>query len=584
MSNMKRKAPISPKEGPDTGRAQRKRVQNRFSQKCHRERLAAHARHLESVVDLIKTGDQEGDNASDRYSALLRQHMKIIEEKRALEEALFRMRKKLLSISNSAAAAADDEAIDALLCSKDRTRRQSEADSLSPAPPLDHLDTRNEEAPENVKIRSLCEALPLPKVTIDQPSGTGSRHEPQALDHSSSQQLPAPRCGSALPPINQNPDPEQPKVLVDNVAGQLTPHDQSYGWNCGSFELTFPLDYPISIAPPTKILTVTSPTNFAESILHACRKYVDLSTSGLDDGPMDSRHLAAHAWSKHAQGMNNVPQISEIAVHMLAMFSGLESYIYGVGAASTMESVVRWRLMPTFASRAAIPEPFRPTPLQYSTFDYPHLVDFINWPAIRDQLILHSQTINIDDIAREVVQNTVVDIPDRHISVNVFSLFHNSILNPSNYTLWTSNLRTSITDNQWKFLEMPVPPEPDFVSSNFDSIHPENALVQEISRRMEMGSNAPSLKGNNQTSPVDTIRVPSGNALPTVTDNLDGSCGAATQRRNEIVSRFGLDQITKWKLSKEFARKHPFLDCSSAVTAYDMVPVQSVLRPEARVH
>jgi hypothetical protein len=65
---MKRKAPIPPKDGSDASRAQRKRVQNRISQKCHRERQAAHARHLESVVDIIKTGDQEGDNANERYA------------------------------------------------------------------------------------------------------------------------------------------------------------------------------------------------------------------------------------------------------------------------------------------------------------------------------------------------------------------------------------------------------------------------------------------------------------------------------------------------------------------------------------
>ncbi len=44
-----------------------------------------------------------------------------------------------------------------------------------------------------------------------------------------------------------------------------------------------------------------------------------------------------------------------------------------------MESLMRWRLMPTFASRTAIPEPFRPTPLQYSTINYPVTIDFINW-------------------------------------------------------------------------------------------------------------------------------------------------------------------------------------------------------------
>lgn len=48
------------------------------------------------------------DDFSDHLQALVRQHMKVIEEKRELEDALFRMRKKLLSISNSAAAAAGE--------------------------------------------------------------------------------------------------------------------------------------------------------------------------------------------------------------------------------------------------------------------------------------------------------------------------------------------------------------------------------------------------------------------------------------------------------------------------------------------
>ncbi len=68
MSSTKRKAPTAPKDGSEHSRAQRKRVQNRISQKCHRERQAAHARHLESVVEVIKAGDQEGDDASNRYT------------------------------------------------------------------------------------------------------------------------------------------------------------------------------------------------------------------------------------------------------------------------------------------------------------------------------------------------------------------------------------------------------------------------------------------------------------------------------------------------------------------------------------
>lgn len=65
---MKRKDSTPAKEASEAGRAQKKRVQNRIAQKCHREQQAAHARHLESVVEIIKTGNLDGDNDSDRYN------------------------------------------------------------------------------------------------------------------------------------------------------------------------------------------------------------------------------------------------------------------------------------------------------------------------------------------------------------------------------------------------------------------------------------------------------------------------------------------------------------------------------------
>lgn len=56
-----------------------------------------------------------------------------------------------------------------------------------------------------------------------------------------------------------------------------------------------------------------------------------------------------------------------------------------------MESLLHWRLMPSIASRTAVPEPFRPTPLQYSTADYSFVIDFINW---------YLQGISTDSIPR----------------------------------------------------------------------------------------------------------------------------------------------------------------------------------------
>lgn len=83
---------------------ERKRAQNRISQQCLRERHAASARHLESVVQAMRSASDA--DSKERYSILLKSHMKLIEENRLLEEALFRLRKKLLSMSNSASTAA----------------------------------------------------------------------------------------------------------------------------------------------------------------------------------------------------------------------------------------------------------------------------------------------------------------------------------------------------------------------------------------------------------------------------------------------------------------------------------------------
>jgi hypothetical protein len=81
-------------------------VQNRISQQCLREKQLAHTRQLESFLEIIKSSNDESKNNEDRYSTLLDAHLKLIEEKRQLEDALFRLRKRLLSLSNIASTAA----------------------------------------------------------------------------------------------------------------------------------------------------------------------------------------------------------------------------------------------------------------------------------------------------------------------------------------------------------------------------------------------------------------------------------------------------------------------------------------------
>lgn len=261
------------------------------------------------------------------------------------------MRKKLLSISNSAAAAAgecyhklghmtvmaespriDNEVIDALVRPENHTRRQSEPDSpshsLTPKP--NRIESDNEESAVSIVVQSQNGYVPLRDATGEQPSATVSAQEPPPLDLANHHDLFAPDVGSIPLSINWNPNFEQRDTQAGTVAGQLTPQDQSYACSFGALELTFPLDYTLSILSPVKTVTIKSPSIFAETILHACRKYVRLRNSDFDDEPLISHDLATYDWSGEAQAMNNIVQISEIGVHMLSAFAGLEPYIYGV--------------------------------------------------------------------------------------------------------------------------------------------------------------------------------------------------------------------------------------------------------------
>lgn len=86
-------------------RAARKRLQNRISQRCIREKGAAQSQHLSSFVALIRASQGGGDN---NQAALIQSCLKILEENQRLKTALLRLRKKLFSVSNSAQAAAGE--------------------------------------------------------------------------------------------------------------------------------------------------------------------------------------------------------------------------------------------------------------------------------------------------------------------------------------------------------------------------------------------------------------------------------------------------------------------------------------------
>ncbi|PZD30541.1 BRLZ domain containing protein [Pyrenophora tritici-repentis] len=100
-------------------KSQRKRVQNRISQRCSREKKLTQNRNIANFIELVKKA-QTGSHENNKV--LVNAYAELMQENDQLNEALLRMRKKLLSISNSSEAAANDPIFEKLLEPKGNQR------------------------------------------------------------------------------------------------------------------------------------------------------------------------------------------------------------------------------------------------------------------------------------------------------------------------------------------------------------------------------------------------------------------------------------------------------------------------------
>jgi hypothetical protein len=96
--------------------------------------------------------------------------------------------------------------------------------------------------------------------------------------------------------------------------------------------------------------------------------------------------------------------------------------------------------------------------------------------------------------------------------------------------------RNFVTDPSWVLFEVD-PQIQSFYAAAGDPV--EEAIIAELELRM-------------QAEPLVLLRDRSSYLL--TPENYHG---------NDVALFFGLDNLVEWKLSKEFARKYPFLDCST---------------------
>ncbi|EWG38504.1 hypothetical protein FVEG_14904 [Fusarium verticillioides 7600] len=458
---------------------ERKRAQNRISQQCLREKNITYIRNLEETIELLQKV-ATGSDPQDRYSVLLDAHLKLIAENRKLEDALLRLRKKLLSFGQAATAAADDEVFESIF------RRR---------------DAENPEAQQSV-----------PRTEV-------VNHEtPPALNPSINNQS----FEDAPEQANQTDIFKDASFLLDlSMAGQeheaLTPSTMQPGD-------TF-LDPAMSSLSPRSLLfvpnqlSITSMSIFGSRLLGACRRHLN----------------NLHDSGDHAE---MVSKIIKTAVRFSMRCAGLESYAYGVNGAKYIEKVISWRL--GIESKNSVPLPFRPTPLQSKNPTHFWGIDLFNWPEIRDQLVLEAETTDFDELLKDLVLHSVIEPANHSVAVNVLDIFENQVLRRRQHQKVPP--RSYFTDPSWTLLQI-GPEVGEWYSSEHDIV--EEAIFQELDRQI-----------NTAPSPDD--------------DPVERS------RANDVAKFLGLDDFCEWKLSKEFARKYPKLDCSTAVTQRDLAPSATV--------
>ncbi|KAH0432505.1 heavy metal translocating p-type atpase [Colletotrichum camelliae] len=523
-------------QGKSESAAEKKRTQNRISQQCAREKQSAYIRQMESLVAALKTPNEDATEQT-KYDELVKAHLKLAEEKQQVEDALFRLRQKLLSVGNLATAAAE--------------RSEEEPSSTTVVPPR---------GPGSAPVANVADLSASNLGVPDASSGGAAMGLQSAPEHTHTSYI-QPQSLHDARSILQSPSAFLPADLT--IMPSLTTSMPNWGSPCASPNLRFPFGLFDSNAAPTIMPLPFDMMSFQHLQPSGNEMTAIINNSSLfaDQVKLAANHVMSKSVSTSQEQMGHPPvmanqarlviKLASIAVEVIGALAGLEPYIYGVYFSKYMESVMRWRISNSVEDRLQIPVPFRPTPLQSATPYHPVVIDFINWPSIRDQMILYSSKLDLDAMSRDIVLNTVVELPEKRVSVNIHDVFFNHIL-PRIGGGRTDGSNSMLHNREWIYLKVPVNPAGGMTYTGFCSV--QEALAAEMDCRM---GQSPS-PGSTRTHLRPSIEDFAGRSAPYGPEMVVANALAA----------FGIDQPSNWKLSKDFARKYPHIDCSLGLSNF----------------
>lgn len=425
-------------------RANRKRIQNRISQQCVREKHLAQQKQLETMKSILQssvTGEEVPTAASQKALA---QHLELLDENRDLREALLRMRKKFLSLSSATAAIANDKIFDLLLPKKSNRAGSSqkatagETQGNSDAVLEDMIDERiPEPSPKVVDLDGMVFTPNCSVKVDDEQTGqqgaktmsipsreqSAAQYQPKLYDGKTG------NASISVPSMNVAP------LIVEDFS--ITDGDM-LDWGLFPY-IPHSMDQPIEFRPiqpepeivPHFLPQVKTSFNTTWRLEEAALVYIARELH-LDDVRDDASYVGSDRTrfnalslriASQAYGQDFVNQVAKVVLDMMVKASGFSEYIYGIGANEAMEKVLAYRLCPSSDNRAAIPSPFSPTAFQVMSSDHPVAIDWFNWPSIRDQCLFKSHCFDLAQLCADVVANTVIELPEYRAAINIHDTF-----------------------------------------------------------------------------------------------------------------------------------------------------------------
>lgn len=564
-------------------RINRKRVQNRISQQCVREKQLAHQKRLEALAEIIRTSTEADSTSTESKNALLNNQMSLIEENRDLRDALLRMRKKMLSLSSAVAAVADDPIFEQILQKPKRKKdkdSQAEPDS-SAQPGIKAIPSTETPLPclqdesNSVSIENTRKPHDLSAMDFDgmQMSDFNSMNENNRLSPASSNSTQSIHTSEDVQAGLFDSSMTQPKtfeytmgdmidqnmLLMDEIS-HAVPSQHQATWNPYQPDMMTQARFVQSETIDFPHFTVVGENSW--KIEQASLWYL-AERFGVHDHAIGTHQAARSCYDTARLSISRlhrecdrtiISDVAKMAVNVMCRASGFTEYIYGVGANVPMEQVFQWRLSPSTHTRFAIMEPFRPTPLQNMTTDYPIAIDMVNWPTIRDQLIFKLGSYDFDQVIADIVANTVIELPEVRAAINIHDTFFTRVWSKAAASYTAGHFGRPIQEGGFGEWESRTPGQ---ATVGWTS----NDVFRFITQRMQLLSDSRTMDSRLSADSWQGVQAGMLEKRLTV---------ARTAPKQPLATKWGLDGLSRWKLSREFAAAYPFLDCSGVTASFPL--------------